>query len=134
MLRLIRVAAMLMLAVAAPVRAEWIQVGVSNSGARWYMDGARIRTVGSHKQAWIKVDHSRDPTVTYRSSLELFSFNCSAQTSKLLSYVDYDSYGKTVRTHSEPDYGADIGYSPVVPDSIGETMMTVVCAADDPAS
>lgn len=92
------------------------------------MDAERIRTVGNHRQAWVKVDHSQDRSVSYRETIELFSFDCAARSYRLLSYVDYDSYGKVVNSHSQPDYSYGTGYEPIIPDSIGETISTVACA------
>ena len=126
-----RLAACACLCIAGPALAEWVQVDTSADGAVWYMDPVRSRTVGNHRQAWVKVDHTRDRSVAYRSSLELFSYNCDARTSRILSFTDYDSMGKVMRTQTQPDYGYETGYSPVVPDSIGETLMNRACGFTD---
>jgi hypothetical protein len=107
--------------------AEWIPIGTSVDNSVWQMDATRIRTVGSKQQAWVKVDHSRDRTVPWRESLRLFSFDCTAQTYKMLSYVNRDSYGKTVGSRSFSDYGSSIGYEPLVPDSMAESVSEIAC-------
>ena len=106
--------------------AEWIPIATSVDNSVWQMDAARIRTVGTKQQAWVKIDHSRDRTVAWRESLRLFSFDCAAQTYKLLSYVNRDSYGKIVGSQSYSDYGS-VGYEPLVPDSVAEAASEVAC-------
>lgn len=128
--RLSSAVACVALASAGAAHAEWVKVGTSGSGAVWSMDAARIRTVGGHRQAWVQIDYSQDRSVAYRRSINLFSLDCSARTSRLLSYVTYDSYGKLINSETQPDYGSGVGYDPVVPDSMGEAVLTVACAGE----
>lgn len=111
-------------------RAEWIRIGETTSNAVWMSDPARIRDVGSVKQIWIKVDHSKDASVAFRSSMRLYGVNCDAQTYKLLSYSEYDSYGKTVNSQTFPSY-TTYDYSPVIPETLIETVTTAACARAD---
>jgi hypothetical protein len=113
---------------ASPVHAEWIRIGTSAAGSVYYADPARLTQENGRQHAWIKIDAARDATTKYRSSLDLYSVICASQKIKLLSYVDYDSYGKVIASHSSPDSAySDYDYNPVTPESMGETIMRVAC-------
>jgi len=86
-----------------------------------------VKLVDGKVQAWVKIDSKRDRTVTWSESKELLSFDCSAEKSRILSLIKYDSYGKIVSSNTAPDYGYGIGYDPVVPDSVLETVEKVAC-------
>jgi hypothetical protein len=115
---------------ASPALAEWVQVSRAANGAEYYMDANRISSENGRVQAWIKADHSKNRTVSYRSEMFLQSFICSSRKARLLAYTEYDSYGKIVgsRSFSDSVY-SDVGYSPVTPDTVGETFMTIACNA-----
>lgn len=112
---------------AASARAEWHRIASSTTGAEWYLDADRIKVVGGKVQAWVKVDGSADRTVNWRESKRLISFNCAAETYRMLSYVNYDSYGKVISSHSYPDYGYRSRYEPVVPDTVMESVGKLAC-------
>jgi hypothetical protein len=122
----------LTLAIAAsPARAEWIPVSVGTNGSVFSMDASRIMKVGNRVQAWVKVDHSKNAAVKYRSEMQLWSFICSTRKSRLLQYTEYDSYGKVVGSNSVDDSEyTEIGYSHVTPDSVGETQLNVGCSKE----
>lgn len=111
----------------APAAAEWIPIGTSVNEATWLMDADRVKVVSGKVQAWIKVDHSKDRTVTWRESKRLISFDCNADKFRMLSFVNYDSYGKVVASKNYSDYGYGIGYEPVIPDSMIETASKLAC-------
>lgn len=71
-------------------------------------------------------DHSRDRSVNYRKSLRLISFDCGAQTQRLLSFITYDSYGKVTASETQPDL-TYAGYDAIVPESVGEAEFKVAC-------
>lgn len=79
-------------------------------------------------QAWVQFDYSNDRSVRYRRGVELWSFDCQAQTIKVLSVINYDTYGKVVSSRSDPVTYGDYGYAPVTPDSMGETAFKIACA------
>jgi hypothetical protein len=114
---------------ASPAHADWVRVGETGSGAVWYMDGARITTDGSKVHAWVKIDASRDATLKYRESLEFFGIICGSQKIRLLSFINYDSYGKVTESvnGSDSSYG-EYGYNPVAPETMGEMVLKVACA------
>jgi hypothetical protein len=112
-----------------PALAEWIRVSSSVAGSVYYMDGERISSENGRVRAWVKVDHSKNRSVRYRSEMQLWSFICASQKTKLLSYTEYDSYGKTVGSNDMSDsVYSDVGYSAVTPETVAETIMTIACA------
>lgn len=115
-------------AITTPAHAEWVSIGSATNGTEWFMDWNRIKTLGGKKQAWIQMDHSKNRSVTWRRSLQLMSFDCSASTYRTLSFIAYDAYGKVVTSKSYPDYGYGVGYDPLVPESMAESASLVACA------
>jgi len=110
-----------------PAYADWMPIGTATSNAIWYIDPLRVKDVSAKKQVWIKVDLSKDLSVTYRSSMRLYSIDCVISRYKSLSYANYDSYGKTVSSQSFPDYGSSIGYDNIFPDTMLESVQKLVC-------
>jgi hypothetical protein len=59
----------------------------------------------------------------------LYSALCESQQLKVLSVTQYDSYGKIIYSDNQADSSyATYGYNPVVPESMGETVLRVACA------
>jgi len=114
--------------IAAPAHAEWVSIGSATNGTEWFMDANRIKTVGSKKQAWIQLDHSRNRSVSWRQTLQLISFDCSASKYRTLSIIAYDAYGKVVSSENYTDYSYSVGYDPLVPESMAESASLVACA------
>lgn len=113
---------------ATQAAAEWIKVSRDVAGSDYYMDPARMTKTSNRVQAWVKVDHSKNRSISYRSEMQLHSFICAAQKSRLLSFTEYDSYGKVVRSKSVIDTSySDIGYDPITPETVGETLMRIAC-------
>ena len=121
------VGAGLALSLATAAHADWLAIGSSVNNSTWYMDPDRIKTISGRVQAWVKIDSRRDRTVQWSETKQLMSFDCSAMTERTLAVVNYDSYGKVVSSQSVPDNGFGIGYDPVVPDSMGETVAKLAC-------
>ncbi|MCL6729182.1 surface-adhesin E family protein [Sphingomonas hankyongi] len=120
------------LTVASPSHAEWLEITTSSNGGVYFMDPDRIQKAGSRIKAWFKVDHSRNASVKYRKEMLLFSMNCEARTSKLISFSEYDSYDKVLRSRTFPEYGfSDVGFEPVTPETVGETMLEAACIFKD---
>ncbi|WP_425230969.1 surface-adhesin E family protein [Sphingomonas sp.] len=110
--------------------AEWVRIATSDDGRTYSVDATRApRIVGNRMQTWVQIDFSRDRTVSFRRAMQLWSFDCRAQTEKVISSSTYDSYGRNVDSYSEPAYAADTGYEPVVPETIGDKVFSLVCAA-----
>lgn len=122
------VAAAILLQAASIAHAEWRPITSAGDGTVYSIDPERIRTVGGRRQVWMKGDHSRDRTERTRSSMALDSIDCSAFTMRTLAENKYDSYGKTISTRTNPDYG--VGYNPITPETIAENVAKLVCGAE----
>ena len=113
---------------ASPAHGAWVAIGHDTGGSLWYMDGDRITAEGSRIHAWIKIDASRDTSVKYRQAMEQYSFICNEQKVRVISSVQYDSYGKVIKSASVPDSAyTEYGYDPVIPESMGEAVMKIAC-------
>lgn len=121
------------LLVAVPAQAEWMKIGRSTTSSDWSMDPERMKVVGGRVQAWVRIDASHDRSVNFSEAKQLFSFDCAADKFRVLSIVQYDSYGKTIKSQNVPDYGYGIGYQPVVPDTMVETLERLACVAMPPS-
>jgi hypothetical protein len=109
--------------------ADWQYVDKGSDGSVLYVDNASIVRSRNRGQAWVEFDYSKVKSVRHRSSKELWKFNCVARTSFTASWVDYAVNGSVIRSRSPIETEYD--YKPVVPDSLGETVMELVC--NDPA-
>jgi len=93
------------------------------------MDLDRITETGGRVHAWVNIDASKDRSVTYREAKYLYSSICSSRKLKLLSAVQYDSYGKIISSNEYSDSTfSDFGYKHVTPESLGETVLEISCA------
>ncbi len=106
-------------------RAEWRPVTSAANGTVYSVDPERVRTVNGRRQVWMKGDHSRNRAERARSSMTLVSIDCSASTIRTLADNKYDSYGKTISTRTNPDYG--VGYDPIAPETVAEDVANLVC-------
>lgn len=122
------VAAAIVFNAAAVTHAEWSPLTSASDGTVYSIDPDRVRTVGGRRQVWLKGDHSQDRTERARSSMTLLSIDCSASTIRTLVENKYDSYGKTISSRSNTDYG--VGYNPITPETIGEDVARSVCPAE----
>jgi hypothetical protein len=115
------------LVVATPTHAEWVKVGSAVTKSVWYVDSDRVKSVNDTKQAWVKVDHSQDKSVSWRQTMSLWSFKCNEQKYRVLTTVRYDSYGKVISSHNSPEYSYGSNFDPIIPDSIAEAVFISVC-------
>ncbi len=118
-------------AICSPVHAEWLRLAESTIGQVWYVDPLRVKAVSGKTQAWVKIDHSKDRSVSYRHTMNLFSFECATEKYRMLSTAAYDSYGKVVFSRSAPDYGYGVGYESVIPDTMTESVFKLVCSTSE---
>jgi hypothetical protein len=106
------------------VRAERRPVTSAANGTVYSVNSERVRTVNGRRQVWMKGDHSRNRAERARSSMTLVSIDCSASTIRTLADNKYDSYGKTISTRTNPEYG--VGYDPIAPETVAEDV-NLVC-------
>lgn len=109
--------------------AEWISIGTDTDGSVWMMDPTTVSDSGGRVHVWVKIDASNNRRVKYRESKNLYSSICSSKKIKLLSFAEYDSYGRLINSQSYSDSTySDYGYSYVIPESTGATVLEISCA------
>jgi hypothetical protein len=113
--------------------ADWRYLTSSTSGTVVLVDveSARelpalaIRRPFPVMQIWVKMDFSRDKSEKYREWRALYRFNCTAETSMLVSSATYAPDGRVVKSSASEDY--DFRYEQEVPDTIGYDIMEFAC-------
>lgn len=113
--------------------ADWRHLTTSASGTVVLVDVESVRelpALGIRRpfpvmQVWIKMDFSRDKSETYREWRALYRFNCTAETSMVVSSVTYAPDGRVVKSSASEDY--DFRYEQQVPDTIGYAIMEFAC-------
>lgn len=113
-------------AVPSASQAQWTKIGTSGSNAVHMADPARIRSVGSVRHIWVKIDHSHDASVTFRSEMNLNRINRETQTFKVLTIMQSDSYGRLVRSQGFPGFSI-YDSAPILQKTIVETVAVVAC-------
>ena len=105
--------------------ADWVLV-VGNDSANIYIDPATIRKDGNFRKAWelhdLKKQH-KDGTLSRRMRSE---YDCKQERTRMLSFTTHSgsmSRGDTLFSHDAVDIWVDIP-----PDTLGETILKVVCA------
>lgn len=99
---------------------DWYYFTETQFGDMHYIDVSSITTqANGTKRAWFS-----SVEINEGSSKRLWSFRCGTRESDVISLNDYDKDGRVSKTEDYPHRN----YSPVVPDSIGETMLEIVCS------
>ena len=112
--------------VATPVFAsDWVRLTETDTGSVVEVDTESRGLSGSIARIWLRIDHSKDATKKARQSKELWKFNCQSGTSFTASWVNYAADGSVISSGSPLEY--DFKYEPVVPDTVGDTVMKIAC-------
>ena len=111
-----------------PAYAEWVVVDKKEGVMTTCVDPATIRRKGDLVKVWELYDYKTIQTTGYDSSLSnkvLSEYDCSGECTRVLAFAMYSGNmgnGKVV------DVGSFEGkWSPVLPDSIGQTLWEVAC-------
>lgn len=126
----IMTAALLALATStAATAADWWFVGGVGGGTPkhsvHFVDNASIMERGTSRLAW---DYQIKKTLDIkgvRKSKNLWSFDCSNRTVKLISWTNYGNNAKLLDSYTVPSYRQTEEY--ITPDSIGEFKWKFVC-------
>ncbi len=101
-----------------------LYLGSVKEGAEYFMYPNRVRRVGGFVEAWVLSYHERDKSVPFRLAKTLDAHDCDARRTRTLSQSRYTAKG----TLHGSEQTASATWSPVVPDSVGETILEVACA------
>ena len=105
---------------------EWSYIGKDTNNAVFYVrtgDVLKGRPNQTSAKAWVKIDHSKDATTSFREGRTLFEINCPAQTYKILTIIGHYPDGKSLS--DTPIYAPT---KHVIPDSLIEDAVKLVCA------
>lgn len=105
---------------AASVASDWYFISETKFGGMHYIDASSITTqANGTKRAWFS-----DVDTNGNYSKTLFSFICTTRELDLIRYIDYDNKGQVLKTGGAQKRD----YSPVTPDTVGETMFEIACS------
>lgn len=80
---------------------------------------------GQYRTVWVRGDHRRDKTVTYRKSMMRITFNCKADSYSLQNRYTYGPDGSIISSTT----GGAFQYDPVIPGTFGESWFNYVCSS-----
>lgn len=125
------------LIVPCAIASDWVYVAHMSENSTVLIDRQSIRPAGDKLKAWILYNYSElqknpflsyDDTKKYKSTKQLYYFNCRERTSVPVQFAFYDDElgnGKGVYSLSlDP---LKVTYSDVIPDTIGESLINLVC-------
>ena len=78
------------------------------------------------RQVWVGFDFTAVKSEKDRKSLRLYQYDCIGQRVLIVSATNYSPSGKVVSKFSEID-DYDFKYDPVVPESVGASILAAVC-------
>jgi hypothetical protein len=108
--------------------ADWWLIGTDKNGSTYEIDRESVRTEnkGPGKSiviVWSRQDHSRDRTISFRTSKTMYHIKCDKREIAIVSLVRYDVNGNV--KHSDTTAFPD--FQPVVPDSMGDEILFYAC-------
>ena len=110
--------------------AEWETTDITDSFILFH-DKSTIRRNGAFVQMWSSKDYfevQTDVRVPFKSSKVLRKYNCNKETQALVSLIHYSesvSSGRVTFSHTVKEH--ELNWTPVVPDSVGETEWKIAC-------
>ena len=103
---------------------DWYMFERGKDGAVFYADRESHKREGQFVSTWVKIDLSAVKTASYVEAKQIWKFDCQSKRSITLSSTAYFQDG---RSETRDNIDNPRAYSPVVPDSIAETLMTALC-------
>lgn len=120
----------LLMLLSSVANAAWVSYGETDLG-KYYVDPERVSQNGSYMTVWTKVNlFNPKPNSAgniYRSSMQSYMVDCRGQRQALRALVYYagqDGQGTVLNTY---DYTNELKWNLVVPNSIGEALLTMLC-------
>ena len=105
--------------------ATWVDYNESADGATFYLDTSSIKATGKKRTAWSKVVRATPQAHSgelLQSWVALIEVDCIGKTQRMLSEVGYRPDGTNLYQMSE-----EAASTPVVPDSVGEVRLKMIC-------
>ena len=104
---------------------QWLKAGEDESGSVWYIDPTRSDFSRNRLLAWIRVDHSHDPSIAHYWTERLGEINCAAHTYRILVTTHSDAAG---HLSSSDEGGPGSPFVEIIPGSIFEAVANLACA------
>jgi hypothetical protein len=105
--------------------APWLEAGEDESGSVWYLDPTRSDFSRNPVLAWIRVDHSSDPSIAHYWTERLGEIDCAANSYRILVTIHSDAAGQL---SSSDEGGPGSPFVEIVPGSIFEAVANLACA------
>ena len=109
----------------AAAAADWVEATKGHDGRIVYLDIDSIRRSGDDVRVWVMHDLSKVKSERARRVKYQLAYKCADETLFTASVVSYAPNGDVLR--SEQPIETRYDYKPVVPDTIGESLMKLVC-------
>lgn len=112
----------------APARPKGMMpLMTDDDGAEWQLNADSVRGPRTARQGWIKIDHTKDKTVNYRSNETLYQVDCETTAARRISEARYAADGKTVgQGKSKDPEKTEPEFFP--PSSIGYHVVQQLCS------
>jgi hypothetical protein len=114
----------LVMAATPAFASNWVYVDTDAYRTVYHYDAETIKRSANQVTVWEKSDHSRDKTYKEREKRLHNRYDCAARTRTIINVVTYYPDGTNETLNVLPN--AQEAY-PVVPDTIGETMLKAIC-------
>lgn len=103
---------------------RWVAAGSDANGSSWYIDGQRSRLLGSHPTVWVRIDHSRDRTLPYRTSIQELVIDCTTFRYHTVESIAHypDGHIEVMAAESRLRQDRD-----VTPETVMERVATMAC-------
>jgi len=112
---------------------DWVYIGSDRKGSKWYIKSSYVTKNYNSIKIWSKqvnksstiTKNGKKITLNNTYTVDLYEYNCSEQTSKLIGSTTYNSQGRVIKTFKVEEYNQE--WDDVVPDSMGELILNKVC-------
>lgn len=102
----------------------WRTVATSTTGTIWSMRESDAANQNNRSpKVWVKLDHSRDNSVSHRETKQFIEFDCDNRRTKTLETLRYNANGGVVGQET-PSYPS---FSYVPPDTVIEATLMWAC-------
>ena len=104
---------------------DWIFYSESTNGMISLYDRDSLKRTGSQVLVWVMRDHSKDKSVTYRTSKVRFKIDCVNETTTTLAAIFYKPNNDVEKSITWQDYQQTA--DPIAPGTVAVSLMDAVC-------
>lgn len=127
-IRTLVVFSLLLSAAASAFASSWHFTWAGNNETLFFFDADTVEKNREITTVWVKIVRTNRPdTDGSWATAVRWRMNCTKRTIQTLASSDYDQDGKFMKSYPNPGKETE-----VIPDSTGESMLKIACAADFP--